>query len=430
MMLRKRTIQSIVALAALLCSVHISLAQATDRINNPAFQDLVNGFYTSHNGGPVWYSGNAQSCELRNIVRRRIDSADYDGLNKRDYPLPPDNEATNLSETDKIDHLFTHAFLAYSLDLLQGTGITEHLNNDEISRKYSTATYDQLLKLSKNIGSAEDLNSFFASLEPSSPAYITLKNRLRQQIDSANTKKIAAISLSMNILRWIDHFHFDKYILINIPGATLRYYENRTEVLKMKAVVGKPKTRTPRFSSWCTRVIFYPYWNVPRSIAIKELLPAFKKNPGKIMAENMQVLNSSGKVVDPYSLNWSSFNGNNFPYTIRQCTGCDNALGVIKFDLTDPFNVYLHDTNFKTAFSSNERFFSHGCIRISDPIALADHLLESKTDSNFLRACLKGQEPVVRNLKERVPVFVVYMTACVEQNNVVYMRDIYHLAAK
>jgi murein L,D-transpeptidase YcbB/YkuD len=195
----------------------------------------------------------------------------------------------------------------------------------------------------------------------------------------------------------------------------------------MKVVAGKLSTRSPRFSTWCWQVVLYPYWNVPEDIGLRELLPHFKKNSAYGESSNMQVLNKNGKVINPHSINWSQYNRSNFPYSFRQCTGCENSLGVIKFNLTDPFDVYLHDTNFKLAFLKDTRFLSHGCIRVEKPIELANYLLDNQVDSNFLKACYKGLQPIPVNLKEKVPVFVVYMPAEVVGDSVKIYKDIYRL---
>jgi len=141
----------------------------------------------------------------------------------------------------------------------------------------------------------------------------------------------------------------------------------------------------------------------------------------------MQVIGDDDNAIDHLSIDWSKYDANNFPYHFRQCTGCSNSLGVIKFNLTDPFDVYLHDTNFKIAFLKDTRFLSHGCIRVEKPIELGNYLLNNKLDSNFLRACYKDQAPIPINLEKRVPVFVVYMATGIKEDSVIFYKDIYHL---
>lgn len=123
---------------------------------------------------------------------------------------------------------------------------------------------------------------------------------------------------------------------------------------------------TPIFRAYLTRVITYPYWNVPRSIAVNEFLPKIKRNPEDFLdAMKMQVLDAKGRIVSHKEVDWKSMSARNFPYRLRQSTGCDNALGVIKFDLESPYDVYLHDTNHRELFEKKEQIFEswlHTCI--------------------------------------------------------------------
>lgn len=216
--------------------------------------------------------------------------------------------------------------------------------------------------------------------------------------------------------------------MVNIPSAELYYYDNDSLCLSMKAIVGKRSTKTPRFATYCDQAVLFPYWNVPRSIAVNEILPLCKRNNAVLDEMKMQVINGRGEIVNPRMLDWSKFTRHNFPYRFRQSTGCDNSLGVIKFNLTSPYSVYLHDTNTKQAFKLKERYLSHGCIRIEKPVELADRLLGEQLDETFLRDSTRVQTPVIKVIAEPVPVFVLYMTANVAPDNTVhYYPDVYNL---
>jgi murein L,D-transpeptidase YcbB/YkuD len=142
----------------------------------------------------------------------------------------------------------------------------------------------------------------------------------------------------------------------------------------------------------------------------------------------MQIVDGSGKVVDHYKLNWTVFHSGYFPYTIRQSTGCDNALGVLKFHIVTPYGVYMHDTNNKTAFLSGLRFYSHGCIRLEEPLELGNKLLTQKLDTAYLQSCYKDQKPKPILLEKPVPVFSVYMQAVADtKGKIRYFKDIYRL---
>ncbi len=266
------------------------------------------------------------------------------------------------------------------------------------------------------------------SLEPGDKEYAALKKELGNQVEKDHKDTVAILQLSMNYYRWVHHFKFEKMIVINLPEARLRYYENDSLVLNMKTVVGKTSTPTPRFATVCDQVILYPYWYVPASILFTEYLPRIRKNPSWIDANNMQVVDGSGKIMDHMKMNWASFNAGNFPFMLRQSTGCDNALGVIKFNIATPYGVYLHDTNNKTAFFSGLRYYSHGCIRIEEPFELGNKLLAGKLDTAYLQSCFRDKRPEFIKLVQHVPVFSVYMQAVGSTSGkVFYYRDIYKL---
>ena len=141
-------------------------------------------------------------------------------------------------------------------------------------------------------------------------------------------------------------------------------------------MVGKPYSRTPVFSEKMKYIVINPYWNVPSSIANKEYLPKLKKDPGYLKRQNIRIFSGAGDnaaEVNPYNVNWSSMN--RMPYSLRQDSGPKNALGRVKFMFPNRFNVYLHDTPQKSLFEKDLRIFSHGCMRVQDPLDLAAVLL-------------------------------------------------------
>lgn len=242
--------------------------------------------------------------------------------------------------------------------------------------------------------------------------------------------RINELKLTLNTLRWLNCIKKEQHVVIvNIPSATLLLYEHGKPVMESRIIVGKRSTPTPTLSSTITEVILYPYWNVPYKIATRELLPAIKRNPGYIDANNYQVLNSNGKVVDPGSINWRSLSAGNFPYTIRQSTGCDNALGLIKLNFFNPFSVYLHDTPGKSLFGLNKRYFSHGSMRLEKAMELGRYILKENSvaiDTLTAKGCLKNQTPIIVPAEENIPVFVLYHTAWIDGGAVVkFYEDVY-----
>lgn len=261
-----------------------------------------------------------------------------------------------------------------------------------------------------------------------------LRSTIIQALNIPLHIRVAELKSALNSIRWLHCIKQEKHVVIvNIPSASLLLYEHGKVVMESRIIVGKRSTPTPTLSSTITEVILYPYWNVPYKIATKELLPAIKRNPGYINANNYQVLNSNGKVVDPYKINWRALSPGNFPYTIRQSTGCDNALGLIKLNFYNPFSVYLHDTPGKSLFGLNKRYFSHGCMRLEKAMELGRYILKENAialDTLTEKGCLKNQAPIVVPASEKIPVFVLYHTAWIDAAATVrFYEDVYNKRA-
>jgi murein L,D-transpeptidase YcbB/YkuD len=242
--------------------------------------------------------------------------------------------------------------------------------------------------------------------------------------------RINELRNTLNTIRWLSCLHTNfQLVVVNIPSATLLFYESGKIILESKIIVGKKTTPTPTLSSTITELVLYPYWNVPYKIATQELLPRIKRSRSYLAENNYQVLDSRGKLVDPASVNWGALSRTYFPYAIRQSTGCDNSLGILKLNFYNPFSVYLHDTPYKILFRSNRRYFSHGCMRVEKALDLARYLLKENRhviDTLEDKGCLNNQQPTLVPLQQSVPVLVLYHTAWIDSmGNVFFIEDVY-----
>jgi murein L,D-transpeptidase YcbB/YkuD len=258
-----------------------------------------------------------------------------------------------------------------------------------------------------------------------------LKTATLQKLNVPLSQRIAELKYTLNTLRWLNCLRQDKHvILVNIPSATLLLYEHGKIVIGSRIIVGKKSTPTPTLCSKVTEVVLYPYWNVPYKIATQELLPAIKRNTGYIASKNFQVLNMNGRVMNPSEINWKGLSVGNFPYVIRQSTGCDNSLGLIKLNFYNPFSVYLHDTPGKSLFKKNNRYFSHGCMRLQKAMDIGHYILKGNSiaiDTLEIKGCLKNQSPIIVPASEVIPVFVLYHTAWFDEaGNLGFFEDIYN----
>jgi murein L,D-transpeptidase YcbB/YkuD len=170
---------------------------------------------------------------------------------------------------------------------------------------------------------------------------------------------------------------------------------------------------------------------MPRNIMMDEWFDLIKDNRAVLDYHELEIVDNKGAVIPYENIKWKSMNNRNFPYRIRQKTGCANPLGVVKFGMNNPYDVYLHDTPGKGAFDGKNRYYSHGCVRVEDAIGLAQAIVPGKVDERYLKACFSDQQPQVLQVPDPVPVFIVYMTAVADASgNVIYYKDMYKLLSK
>ena len=240
--------------------------------------------------------------------------------------------------------------------------------------------------------------------------------------------RLAQIIVNMERRRWLPDELGKRHVVVNQAEFRLHVVENGQEIYSSRVVVGKPSNQTPEFSNSIKLVVLNPYWGVPRSIATKEILPILRRNPGYLARKNMVLVGRNGKAVNPASVNWNAVSRAGFRYGIRQRPGAGNALGRIKFLFPNKHSVYLHDTPSKSLFSRFRRAFSHGCVRVQNPVRFAEVLM--KPQFGWSRDAIKARIAKRRNqtirLKTPVPIHLTYQTAWVDARGKVHFRaDIY-----
>lgn len=241
---------------------------------------------------------------------------------------------------------------------------------------------------------------------------------------------IEQVQETLNTYRWLNRFRPETRVIVNIPSATLRVSDPLgNTVLSSRVVVGKRSTPTPLFTAYIPSLVIYPYWNVPRSITVNELIPKIRRNPvATLNAMKLQIINAKGHEVDPNTVNWLT-PANSFPYRLRQSTGCDNALGVLKFNVSSPYDIYLHDTNARQVFVKENRQLSHGCIRVERPDRLANLLLGYvRFGADYLTSCAKNASPQTVMLPRNVPVYILYNVLDIDEAGAIRVyRNSYRL---
>ena len=252
-----------------------------------------------------------------------------------------------------------------------------------------------------------------------------------KDLNTPLSHRVDQLQLTLERLRWLPHQFQRPPIIVNIPEFRLRAVDERYHwVLFMKVVVGRAyRHQTPVFTSNIRSVIFRPYWNVPLSIVRAEMLPLIRKDPAYLAKNSYEIVDNTGTVVDSGTVSKEMKRQlRSGKLGIRQTPGPNNALGLLKFDFPNEHDVYMHGTPAMELFSRSRRDFSHGCIRVEDPVALAAWLLQDQPEwtADHIRAAILGEETFRVDLKRPVPVLIVYGTAVtMEDGEVHFFRDIY-----
>ncbi len=255
-------------------------------------------------------------------------------------------------------------------------------------------------------------------------------SRTRQALNLSVEKEIEAVALSLERWRWMPRILGQKHIMVNIPDYTVQVRKEGKTLLSMRTVVGKARHATPTFSEEMEYIVFNPTWTVPKSITNREMIPKELRNPGYLKSRNFDIMRRDGDhlVKVPYDeVTAEDYSAERFPYVLQQRSGPGNALGRMKFMMPNEYNIYLHDTQAKDLFSKNERAYSHGCIRLSDPETLARVLLQEDgfSEAEIETALTRTDRKLVR-FKTPVPTHLTYMTTWVDEQGMLNMRpDIY-----
>lgn len=249
-----------------------------------------------------------------------------------------------------------------------------------------------------------------------------------EMLNVSAAERVAQIVANLERWRWLPRTFEPRYIAVNVPDQSLNLIESGKVQLTSRVIVGRPQTPTPIFRATAIAVTANPPWNVPHSIAVKEILPRLRREPNYLATQDMVLLNGPSDDPTGAHIDWRRMNADRFPFQIQQLPGDKNALGKLKLELPNRFSVYLHDTPGKAAFERERRALSHGCIRVQEILPLAALAIGGDLDvaQANLDTLIAAGATVQILLGEPVPIYVLYWTVmAMEDGSFGFRRDLY-----
>jgi len=374
-------------------------------------------FYASREYRPLWSDRHGWTVTGGMLIER-LNRAEEDGLDRTDYAVSP--AVGSDAARARADLAASLAAVAYARDA-RGARIDPARLAKTLTPKLELPAAEAVLR---DLASASDPGAVLAAYNPPHPGYRLLRDRLAEMRKAAAAAETATlvtgttarpaartdaasappapitipdVVANMERWRWLPRDLGSRRIEVNVPEYTLRVVEDGRTVHSARVVVGTPKTPTPIFSETMEYVVVNPSWSVPPSILRKEFLPKLEADPDYAVRNGYQVIRNGDRI------------------SIRQPPGERNALGFIKFMFPNEHAVYIHDTPQRKLFARDERAFSHGCVRVDQPFALADAVMAGTGfDAERLRGMIgKGEKTVF--LAKPLPVHSGYFTVVADE---------------
>ena len=361
----------------------------------------------------------------------------------------------NLKTVDEAYREIAEIELTAANSLINYSNVLQYgiINPKSIYQRYFLATKRPDSGEMLHIFHISNMKAYLDSIQPKDPQYLALQKALSEKYEAPGlsgeeSKRILLINLER--LRWKNKPFENKYVIVNIPDFNLNVIDSGKSVLKMKVCVGQGRNmdnantlvayndtckvdnpnehETPLLNSLIHSVDVNPVWNIPRSIANKEILVEAAKDRFYLSNKDIDVYKNDTLVEDPEEIDWTKITKENSPYEFKQKPGADNSLGKIKFLFKNKSSVYLHDTPVKSAFYRKMRAVSHGCVRLGDPQGLALNLFGpgDKYDEIAKDMAADNPNPTSIYLPKKVPVYITYVTCWADEDGKLQFRnDVY-----
>jgi murein L,D-transpeptidase YcbB/YkuD len=379
------------------------------RIDRAPERQAVEAFYAARNYAPLWSSEGRPNARAKSIIAQ-LKNAAADGLDPADYPVPAFDAAADVERFADDDIRLTNSALTFARHLATGRVAPTRVLAEVDYGNHAPDPADILRKITE----AGDAGAALESYNPPHEGFRALKAKLAELKPGQEIDRVLA---NMERWRWLPRDLGKTYVMVNVPDFSLKVVHDHQEQWRTKIIAGKPQTPTPLLSAAMDNVLVNPSWHVPQSIIQNELLPRYGGDPNIFSRMGLEV-----KRRPDGSL------------SVTQPPGAANALGRIKFNFPNKFQVYLHDTPDKRLFANDKRAFSHGCMRVQDPTKFGEIMLHlamnGPTPNSQQLSALFGRDERTFKLTERPMVHLTYQTAFVDGGRLVLRDDIYGFDAR
>lgn len=347
-----------------------------------------------------------------------------DALDRLDQASAHDAEAASALD-GLADETFTRLAIQFAMGAVDPTRVDPEW-------RFARPAAPDVAALRASVAAGASPVNLLEALLPSAPEYSALVDELaqleaaRDATVNAGSREahIDAVRANLERWRWLPRILPARRIDVLVPFFELRLRDGGAPVVAHAVIVGARRTPSPSFGAAINSVTLNPTWTPPSSIVNNELLPRFRRDPSSAVADGFDVLDHAGQIVDPALVDWRA---RPFPYTLRQRAGASNALGRLRFDLPNPYAVYLHDTPSRSLFARADRALSHGCIRVAQPEALAAAMLADPIwTTETLQAAIDTEETLSIQVATPLPIYILYLTVSPDASGAVaYADDIY-----
>ncbi|MBS7563708.1 L,D-transpeptidase family protein [Mucilaginibacter sp. Bleaf8] len=433
------------------------LAEKKAKLANPK---LITGFYEGNGYDPVLILDHMEGDDLKSITNYLQHASDH-GLDPKIFQAQQITDLVNkfyskdgIKTTEEAYQTMAELEVTLANSIINYSNAMQYglISPRKIYARYYTETKRPDSTAMLQVFKVPQLKNFLDSIQPKDPQYLALQKALKSnvQVPGMSTEESDRIlKVNLERLRWKNKPTQSEYVIVNIADYSLNVMKQGKSALTMKVCVGegrnidrtdnlteydesdkvdRPFSReTPQLNSMIYSAQVNPVWNIPESIASKEIMKHAAADPYYLSNENIDVYKNGAKVEDPETIDWASAGDG---YSFKQRPGDNNALGKIKFLFKNKSSVYLHDTPAKLAFNKTMRAVSHGCVRVEKPLELAHALFGDSNKYQTIETAMNenNPEPTDLSLPRKMPVYLTYITCWQDSNGTLQFRpDVYGL---